>query len=52
MPAHIKNLIFGSSLTVPITNGELNLGVWQGIYLCEHRDFGGSRNIVITLMGE
>ena len=52
MPAHIKNMILGSSLTIPVTNGRLNLGTWQGIYLCEHRDFGGSRKIVITLIGE
>lgn len=51
MPAHIKSSIFGSSLTLPITNGKLNLGTWQGIYLGEHRDFGGSRRIVATIMG-
>ena len=52
MPAHIKNMIFGSSLNIPITNGKLNLGTWQGIYLCEHRDFGGSREIIVTVYGE
>ena len=52
MPAHIKSIIIGSSLIVPITNGNLNLGTWQGIYLCEHRNFGVPRKIVITLMGE
>lgn len=52
MPAHIKSVIVGNSLLIPITNGKLNLGTWQGIYLCEHRNFGGPRKIVITLMGE
>lgn len=51
MPAHIKSSIFGTSITIPITKGELNLGTWQGIYLGEHRDFGGSRKIVATIMG-
>ena len=51
MPAHIKSSIMGSSVVIPITDGKLNLGIWQGIYLCEHRDFGGSRSIVITAMG-
>lgn len=52
MPAHMKNVLIGSSLTIPITDGRLNLGTWQGIYLLEHREHGGSRRIVITLMGE
>ncbi|GJQ63453.1 MAG: hypothetical protein SCALA702_25060 [Melioribacteraceae bacterium] len=52
MPAHIKASIMGPSLNIPIQNGRLNLGTWQGIYLCEHRDYGGSRKIVITLQGE
>ncbi len=52
MPAHIKNCLLGSSLSIPITAGELNMGIWQGIYLCEHRNHGGSRNLVATLMGE
>lgn len=52
MPAHIKNCILGSSLSIPITNGELNLGVWQGIYLCEHRNHGGRRKLVATINGE
>ncbi len=52
MPAHIKNCLFGSSLTIPVTRGKLNLGVWQGIYLCEHRNHGGRRAIVATLHGE
>ena len=51
MPAHIKASMMGSSVLIPITNGELNLGTWQGIYLCEHRDRGGSREIVITAYG-
>lgn len=51
MPAHIKSSIFGTSITIPITKGKLNLGTWQGIYLGEHRDFGGSRRIVATIMG-
>ena len=49
MPAHIKASLLGSSLTIPITNGRMNLGTWQGIYLGEHRDYGGGRRIVITL---
>jgi len=52
LPAHIKSSLLGSSLNIPITNGELNMGVWQGIYLCEHRNYGGSRHLVITLNGE
>ena len=52
MPAHIKNVLIGSSLTIPISAGRLNLGTWQGIYLCEHRDRGGSRRIIVTLNGE
>lgn len=52
MPAHIKSSLLGPSLTIPIKDGRLNLGTWQGIYLCEHRDYGGSRKIVITVMGE
>jgi len=52
MPAHIKNSILGSSVLIPITNGKLNLGTWQGIYLCEHRDHGGSRKLVLTAWGE
>lgn len=51
MPAHIKASLMGSSVTIPITNGKLNRGTWQGIYLCEHRDHGGSREIVITAYG-
>ena len=52
MPAHIKSTIIGSSLSIPITNGTFNLGTWQGIYLCEHRNHGGRRKLVITITGE
>nr|WKN38759.1 secondary thiamine-phosphate synthase enzyme YjbQ [Tunicatimonas sp. TK19036] len=52
MPAHIKASLMGSSVSVPITNGRLNVGTWQGIYLCEHRDHGGSRRLVLTAYGE
>lgn len=52
MPAHAKSSIIGPSLTIPITNGRLNLGTWQGIYLCEFRDYGGNRKIVATITGE
>ncbi|MEZ4673475.1 MAG: secondary thiamine-phosphate synthase enzyme YjbQ [Caldilineaceae bacterium] len=52
MPAHIKAVLIGSSLTVPITDGRLNLGTWQGIYLCEHRNRARGRRIVVTLWGE
>lgn len=51
MPAHIKASLLGVSLLVPISKGRLNLGTWQGIYLGEHRDYGGSRNLVITAWG-
>ncbi len=51
MPAHIKASLLGSSVQIPITNGRLNLGTWQGIYLCEHRNYGGSRNLVLTAWG-
>lgn len=50
MPAHAKSTITGVSLTIPITNGRLNLGTWQGIYLCEFRNCGGSRHIVATVL--
>lgn len=52
MPAHIKTSLLGNSITIPITNGRLNFGSWQGIYLCEHRNYGGKRNIIITINGE
>jgi secondary thiamine-phosphate synthase enzyme len=52
MPAHIKASLFGPSLTLPITSGRLELGTWQGIYLCEHRDRGGPRTVLATAWGE
>ncbi|WP_303028517.1 secondary thiamine-phosphate synthase enzyme YjbQ [Bacteroides acidifaciens] len=52
MPAHAKSSIIGTSVTIPLTNGKLNLGTWQGIYLCEFRDYGGNRRIVATISGE
>ena len=52
MPAHLKSAILGASLSIPISKGKLNLGVWQGIYLCEHRNHGGKRKIVLTINGE
>ncbi|MCK5468217.1 MAG: secondary thiamine-phosphate synthase enzyme YjbQ, partial [Cyclobacteriaceae bacterium] len=51
MPAHIKSSILGSSITIPITNGSINAGIWQGVYLCEHRNNGGGRKLVLTLYG-
>ncbi|HTF95813.1 MAG TPA: secondary thiamine-phosphate synthase enzyme YjbQ [Cellvibrio sp.] len=51
LPAHIKNSLLGAFINVPITQGRLNLGVWQGIYLCEHRNHGGPRSLVVTLYG-
>ena len=51
MPAHLKASILGSSVDIPITNGKLNLGTWQGIYLCEHRNYGGSRKLVLSAFG-
>lgn len=52
MPAHLKASLLGGSLCIPITGGRLNLGTWQGIYLCEHRDQGGERRLVLTIQGE
>lgn len=52
MPAHIKASLLGSSVTIPVTNGKLNGGTWQGIYLCEHRNHGGSRKLVLTVYGQ
>ena len=52
MPAHMKASLFGVSLTVPVRSGRLALGTWQGIYLCEHRDHGGARQLVLTLHGD
>jgi len=52
MPAHIKASVLGPSVSVPIAGGRLALGTWQGIYLCEHRDSGGPRELVVTVLGE
>lgn len=52
MPAHLKSSLLGSSVSLPISNGKFALGMWQGIYLCEHRDYGGERKLVITAWGE
>ena len=52
MPAHLKASLLGNSLVLPVTNGKLNIGIWQGIYLCEHRNRSGSRKIVVTISGE
>lgn len=52
MPSHIKASLLGASLNIPVNNGHLCLGTWQGIYLCEHRNYGGSRKLVLTLWGE
>ncbi|WP_397569934.1 secondary thiamine-phosphate synthase enzyme YjbQ [Schlesneria sp. T3-172] len=49
MPAHVKASLLGNSLLIPVTDGRLNLGTWQGIYLCEHRNHGGSRSLILTL---
>lgn len=51
MPAHIKASLMGPSVQIPVTNGKLNMGIWQGIYLCEHRNYATGRNIVLTLWG-
>ncbi|MDM9632644.1 secondary thiamine-phosphate synthase enzyme YjbQ [Robiginitalea aurantiaca] len=52
MPAHIKASLMGSSVMVPVSKGRLNLGIWQGVYLCEHRDHAGGRTLLLTLQGE
>jgi secondary thiamine-phosphate synthase enzyme len=52
MAAHAKSSLVGASLTIPITDGRLNLGTWQGIYLCEFRNEGGQRKVIATIMGE
>ena len=52
MPAHAKSVLSGVSLTIPITEGRLNIGTWQGIYFCEYRNNGGSRKLVVTIIGE
>lgn len=51
MPAHLKASLLGNNVLIPITNGRLNLGIWQGIYLCEHRNHGGNRNLVLSAWG-
>ena len=51
MPAHLKSVLFGQTLTIPISHHRLNLGTWQGIYFCEFRNNGGSRNLVLTIIG-
>jgi secondary thiamine-phosphate synthase enzyme len=51
MPAHVKASLFGSSVTIPISNGSLALGTWQGLYLCEHRDRAGKRKLIVTIQG-
>ena len=51
MPAHIKASLLGSAVEIPISNGKLNMGTWQGIYLCEHRNYGGSRKLVLSAFG-
>jgi secondary thiamine-phosphate synthase enzyme len=52
LPAHLKSSLLGSSLNIPVANGHLKLGIWQGIYLCEHRNHGGRRRVVVTIQGE
>jgi secondary thiamine-phosphate synthase enzyme len=52
MPAHLKAALLGSSVTIPVHNGRLALGTWQGVYLCEHRNYGGSRTLIVTAWGE
>jgi len=52
LPAHIKSSLLGSSLNIPISDGRLNMGIWQGIYLCEHRNHGGSRRLILTISGQ
>ena len=52
MPAHIKTSLIGTSIQIPITNGRLNLGIWQGIYLCEHRNDASGRRLVVTVFGK
>jgi secondary thiamine-phosphate synthase enzyme len=52
MPAHIKASLLGPSLSLPVSRGRLALGTWQGVYLCEHRDHGGPRSLLVTLFGE
>lgn len=52
MTSHIKSSILGHSVSIPISNGKFNLGTWQGIYLCEHRNHGGARKLIVTIQGE
>ncbi|MBI1174376.1 MAG: YjbQ family protein [Sideroxydans sp.] len=52
LPAHIKSSMLGNNLNIPVANGRLRLGTWQGIYLCEHRNYGGNRRLVVTVQGE
>lgn len=52
MTSHIKSSILGHSVSIPVTNGEFNLGTWQGIYMCEHRNRGGKRRLIVTVVGE
>lgn len=52
MPAHLKAALLGNSVMIPIRNGKFALGIWQGIYLCEHRNYGGQRNLLLTAWGE
>ena len=52
MPAHVKSSMMGASVMIPIADGRLQMGTWQGIYLCEHRDRAGSRSLVLTIMGQ
>ena len=52
MPAHLKSVVLGGNLTIPVSNGQLQMGIWQGIYLCEHRNSAGSRIVIATLNGE
>lgn len=52
MPAHLKSSLYGNTLTIPVQSGNFLLGTWQGVYLCEHRDYGGPRKLTLTLIGE
>ena len=52
LPSHIKASLLGNSVSVPVSDGSFNMGIWQGIYLCEHRNHGGSRSLVVTIHGE
>ncbi|MCE2593440.1 secondary thiamine-phosphate synthase enzyme YjbQ [Motilimonas cestriensis] len=52
LPSHIKSSLLGHSVSVPVTNGHFNMGIWQGLYLCEHRNCGGARTLLVTLQGQ